>query len=1277
MSWPARILACALCGLAARVAVGGTNFLVAPPGTTTPVFPYTTWEGAATDLVAVASLASVTGAGNTITVTNGTYWLTNEVAAAHVQITSVNGPEVTLLRRAGAAPHRLVSLATGGIRGFTIEGGDATQSAMPIGGGLYLEAAIARHCIVRGNVASNGGGVALATGSILYDSLVAGNSATDAGGGGGGCAFFLSPGWIFNCTIVSNDTGGAGGGVAAAPPDPGTPHQVVNSIVYDNQAVTAFTSNFFATYLGFTNCCTTPTNAIAAGSGNFETPPAFVDPGAGNFRLAGGSPCIDSGVSQIWMQTDTDLDGAPRILGTNVDVGAYEFLPAYPFLALDPVLTNITVTRGDSAPGSAVISNLDAGAGMDWSASSADAWIALTPPTSGLVDPAGCATQAWVNSSDGLAAGVYTGTVDVVASNGSPYYTPATGRVEVVLTVEEIEHPYAYLAVAPSSFSLSLLRGRDAVVETTVSNESTNSILHWTVSDVSAAWLQTDLMGGALDPLAGTPLVLTADSDGLPGGVYTGLVTLVATNENPIHYPATCVVECVMTVMDLQRAPAQLSVALMQGQAGVTNFRVWNAGAGVLDYTVASDQSWAVPGAPGGSLPAGQTNTVTLSFVNTGSLQPGLHTATITLEADVGGSATIDVALEVRAPPAIVLSPVLLSRSAMAGQNTGSQTVQVSNASPYYGIEYTVTTNAGWIQVSGAGTSLAPLESRAVTLAYAVSNLAAGVSAPSNYTGIVTFTVTNPATALGSPAKATVSMQICPKPRLTLNATKLSASVMQGRAAPSQGFDVWNGAGYFTLSYTLSKNAPWLLCSPTSGTSTGEHDRITVQYSTQNLKPGISNAVLTVVGLATDGVHWDNAVYPTQTVRVAMTIYSMPMLRTDAAPVTRLAVLKGHVPPDTVVKVSNGAASPRAPMRVTAVPTKSWIRVTPGSALVTNGTASLRVACDPSGMAPGVVNRGVVRLTAVDVATGEPALGAPLDLAFELTVREFKGFDFQGSGSGASDLVVYRASGGEWAMANLRTGYRTNAVFGGSAFAPAPGLYLGDGSAQLGVFHAGNGRWYARNVADDAVLALDLAVRPGAVPVPGDYDGDSRTDPCLYQESTGVWIGRLSGSGYRLASGALGGPGYSPLPSGDYDGDGRVDPGVYHRASGQWTVLFSASWTMAQGVLGGPGFLPVPSDYDGDGISDPAVFEQAGGRWVVLPSTTLTSRGYGLRIYPFAGLAMTPYLKPAPGDYTGDGKADLALYDTHAGRWYIRTTGGSLVTWGFPLGYPGFEPVWW
>jgi hypothetical protein len=80
-------------------------------------------------------------------------------------------------------------------------------------------------------------------------------------------------------------------------------------------------------------CCIQGWTDDLGGLGNYSLDPLFRDADAGNFRLVGGSPCINSGTGGGFpFQQSIDLDGAPRFMGTHCgestqvsDLGAFEF----------------------------------------------------------------------------------------------------------------------------------------------------------------------------------------------------------------------------------------------------------------------------------------------------------------------------------------------------------------------------------------------------------------------------------------------------------------------------------------------------------------------------------------------------------------------------------------------------------------------------------------------------------------------------------------------------------------------------------------------------------------------------------------------------------------------------------------------------------------------------------------------------------------------------------------------------------------------------------------
>jgi hypothetical protein len=57
----------------------------------------------------------------------------------------------------------------------------------------------------------------------------------------------------------------------------------------------------------------------------FALDPSFVDAANGNYQLSSGSPCIDKGTNAIDSLPELDLLGQPRIVGSGIDIGAYEY----------------------------------------------------------------------------------------------------------------------------------------------------------------------------------------------------------------------------------------------------------------------------------------------------------------------------------------------------------------------------------------------------------------------------------------------------------------------------------------------------------------------------------------------------------------------------------------------------------------------------------------------------------------------------------------------------------------------------------------------------------------------------------------------------------------------------------------------------------------------------------------------------------------------------------------------------------------------------------------
>ena len=124
-------------------------------------------------------------------------------------------------------------------------------------------------------------------------------------------------------------------------------------------------------------------------------------------------------------------------------------------------------------------------------------------------------------------------------------------------------------------------------------------------------------------------------------------------------------------------------------------------------------------------------------------------------------------------------------------------------------------------------------------------------------------------------------------------------------------------------------------------------------------------------------------------------------------------------------------------------------------------------------------------------------------------------------------------------------------------------------------------------------------------PVPGDYDGDGKYDFCLHRESPttpgqGQYV-LLKSSNFQLEFIDWGLFGQDFLVPGDFDGDGKSDFCVARTSGGN---LF---WYILERDGGGTGAAPIqfglstdfvaPGDYDGDGKQDIAIY-----RWNTAPA---------------------------------------------------------------------------
>ena len=190
------------------------------------------------------------------------------------------------------------------------------NAAEDYGGGLYWCDGPITSCTISGNTAEEyGGGLGWCDGPIT-NCIISGNWANNGGGlyGGGGDNPYY--GAINNCTVTGNSANNTGG-------LSGYNGSISNSIVWGNSSGQVFDSSI-PTY----SCIQDWTGG---GEGNISVDPLFADttstdPAQWDLHLLPGSPCIDAGTnSPPDGLAEFDLDGNPRVIDDQVDMGAYEY----------------------------------------------------------------------------------------------------------------------------------------------------------------------------------------------------------------------------------------------------------------------------------------------------------------------------------------------------------------------------------------------------------------------------------------------------------------------------------------------------------------------------------------------------------------------------------------------------------------------------------------------------------------------------------------------------------------------------------------------------------------------------------------------------------------------------------------------------------------------------------------------------------------------------------------------------------------------------------------
>lgn len=181
-----------------------------------------------------------------------------------------------------------------------------------------------------------------------------------------------------------------------------------------------------------------------------------------------------------------------------------------------------------------------------------------------------------------------------------------------------------------------------------------------------------------------------------------------------------------------------------------------------------------------------------------------------------------------------------------------------------------------------------------------------------------------------------------------------------------------------------------------------------------------------------------------------------------------------------------------------------------------------------------------------------------------------------------------------------------------------------------------------------------------------DHDGDGRPDYSVVRSSGTVITSRQSSPPYTIHNYTFGAPGDVIVP-GDYDGDGKSDLAGWTPSTGNWTVVASSTGVTTTTQWGAPTDIPIPGDYDGDGITDMAVLRPSEQKQYILLS--------GMPGY-WTWATWGAYASgdiPTPADYNGDGLTDFAFWRPSTATfyvWYENTSVSWSMSWGAAYALP-------
>lgn len=278
------------------------------------------------------------------------------------------------------------------------------------------------------------------------------------------------------------------------------------------------------------------------------------------------------------------------------------------------------------------------------------------------------------------------------------------------------------------------------------------------------------------------------------------------------------------------------------------------------------------------------------------------------------------------------------------------------------------------------------------------------------------------------------------------------------------------------------------------------------------------------------------------------------------------------------------------------------------------------------------------------------------------------------NGDGRTDIAT--ANGSNWNIAystgtNFNNRSTTGPVAGpnGTMANIVTGDFNGDGKTDVAGYSEDERTWHIAFANNDGTgLMPEVVWRKGPKTnapniIPGDFNGDGKTDLAAYSPDAKLWhVGLSSGTEFddQGSESFWSGPteGSANTIAGDFNGDGKTDLAA-SATPGKWHVFLSSGRNFKdkglwEGHAGGAQ-NNISGDFNGDGLTDIAGFSPERLEWHVALSTGTSFSGVGTGFWKGETAGSQ---KTVVADFNGDGKSDLAGYSPTEQKWHVTAPGG-------------------